>query len=96
MQKKFAQFMVYGDPETGKALSKSEAAKMAGYRNRNNRSGYDLTNPRIHPAVVKYIEDLEEEMLEKHKVTKLNHIAELNRIKELAIKKGNYVCGAQR
>tara|TARA_R100001086_G_scaffold241791_1_gene168952 strand:- start:632 stop:1162 length:531 start_codon:yes stop_codon:yes gene_type:complete len=90
MQKRFAQLLVYGDPETGKALSKSEAAKIAGYSsNRNNRSGYELTNPRIHPSVVKYIEHLEEEMLEKHKVTKLNHLAQLDRIKELAIKKGN-------
>ena len=31
MQKRFAQLMVFGDPNTGKALSKSEAAKMAGY-----------------------------------------------------------------
>ena len=28
-------------------------------------------------------------MLEKHKVTKLNHLAQLDRIKELAIQKGN-------
>ena len=91
MQKKFAQLMVFGDPDTGKALSKSEAAKMAGYtEKRSYQSGYDLTNPRTYPAVVQYIEELEEEKLEKHKVTKLNHIAELNRIKELAIKKGNY------
>ena len=91
MQLRFAQLLVYGDPETGKVLSKSEAAKMAGYsKKRHNRSGYELTNPKIHPSVVKYIEHLEEEKLEKHKVTKLNHIAELNRIKELAIKKGNY------
>ena len=90
MQKRFAQLLVYGDPETGKALSKSEAAKMAGYSpNRNNRSGYELTNPRIHPSVVQYIAHLEEEMLEKHKVTKLNHSAQLDRIKEMAIKKGN-------
>ena len=60
MQKRFAQLLVYGDPETGKALSKSEAAKMAGYSpNRNNRSGYELTNPRIHPSVVQYIEHLD-------------------------------------
>ena len=91
MQKKFAQLMVFGDPDTGKALSKSEAAKMAGYtEKRSYQSGYDLTNPRTYPAVVQYMEELEEEKLEKHKVTKLNHIAELNRIKELAIKKGNY------
>ena len=90
MQKRFAQLFVYGDPNTGKPLSKSEAAKMAGYSpNRNNRSGHELTNPRIHPGVVQYIEHLEEEMLEKHKVTKLNHLAQLDRIKELAIQKGN-------
>ena len=91
MQKRFAQLMVFGDPDTGKALSKSEAAKMAGYtEKRSYQSGYDLTNPRTYPAVVQYMEELEEEKLEKHKVTKLNHIAELNRIKELAIKKGNF------
>ena len=68
MQKKFAQLMVFGDPDTGKALSKSEAAKMAGYSsNRNNRSGYELTNPKIHPSVVKYIEHLEEEKREQAK-----------------------------
>ena len=75
MQKRFAQLMVFGDPDTGKALSKSEAAKMAGYtEKRSYQSGYDLTNPRTYPAVVQYMEELEEEKLEKHKVTKLNHI----------------------
>ena len=31
MQKKFVEFLVYGDPKSGEPLNQTEAAKLAGY-----------------------------------------------------------------
>ena len=46
MQKKFAEYYVFGDPATGKRCSKAEAAKLAGYSpDRCRREGSELTNP---------------------------------------------------
>ncbi len=49
-----------------------------------------MTNPKIHPLVVDYIGKLREEKLQKYMVTFEGHIAELDRIKELALKKGSF------
>ena len=89
MQRKFAELLVFGD--NGKALTKTEAAKLAGFSpNRCRQEGYELTNPKIHPLVVDYIGKLREEKLQKYMVTFEGHIAELDRIKELALKKGSF------
>ena len=67
MQKRFAEYYVFGDPATGKVCSKAEAAKLAGYSpDRCGREGSELTNPRYSPLVVKYIGELKEERLKNY------------------------------
>ena len=89
MQKRFAEYLVYGGPEG--PVSKAEAAKLAGYSpNRSRREGSELTNPRYSPLVVKYIGELHDERLQKHEVTYAKHVAELDRIKHAALKKGSF------
>jgi phage terminase small subunit len=87
MQKRFAEFYVFGD-EHG-PLTKTEAAKRAGYSEKNARfEGSSLTSPKKHPLVVKYIGELREEQFKKHEVTYENHVAQLGKIREGALKKG--------
>ena len=89
MQKRFAEYLVYGGP-TG-PVSKSEAAELAGYSVKRCRvEGSELTNPRHSPLVVKYIGELHDERLQKHEVSYAKHIAELDRIKDAALKKGSF------
>ena len=89
MQKRFAEYLVYGGPEG--PVSKAEAAKLAGYSpDRARREGSELTNPRYSPLVVKYIGELHDERLQKHEVTYAKHVAELDRIKHAALKKGSF------
>tara|TARA_R100001086_G_scaffold81912_1_gene40171 strand:- start:4 stop:546 length:543 start_codon:yes stop_codon:yes gene_type:complete len=89
MQKRFAEFLVYGGPDG--PVSKAEAAKLAGYSpDRARREGSELTNPRYSPLVVKYIGELHDERLQKHEVTYSKHVAELDRIKHAALKKGSF------
>jgi|TARA_R110001599_G_scaffold82423_1_gene221900 phage terminase small subunit len=90
LQRKFAEILVFGDAE-GRPVTKTEAAKLAGFSpNRSSQEGYELTNPKMHPLVVDYIGKLREEKLQKYMVTFDGHIAELDRIKELALKKGSF------
>ena len=80
MQKRFAEFLVFGGPDG--PLSKSEAAEMAGYSPKRSRVEVsELTNPRLSPLVVQYIGKLHDERLQKHEVSYSKHIAELDRIK---------------
>ena len=89
MQQRFAEFLVFGGPEG--PMSKAEAAIAAGYSpNRARREGSELTNPRYSPLVVKYIGELKEERIKKHEVTYDNHLAELARLREAALKKGSF------
>ena len=89
MQKRFAELLVFGGPDG--PLSKSEAAEMAGYSPKRSRvEGSELTNPRHAPLVVQYIGKLHDERLQKHEVTYSKHIAELDRIKDKALKKGSF------
>ena len=83
MQKRFAEFIVFGGPNG--PMTQAEAAIAAGYSPNNARvEGSSLLNPRLSPLVVQYVGHLKEERLEKHKVTYDTHVAELARIKELA------------
>ena len=87
MQMRFAENYVFGD-EHG-PLTKTEAAKRAGYSEKNARfEGSSLTSPKKHPLVVRYIGELREEILRKHEVTYDNHIAQLGKIREGALRKG--------
>ena len=89
MQKRFAEFMIFGGPDG--PVSQSEAAKLAGYSaNRCRQEGSELMNPRLSPLVAKYIGELKEERLKKFEVNYETHVAELARIKELALKKGSF------
>ena len=89
MQKRFAEFIVFGGPEG--PVSQMEAAKLAGYsHNRARQEGSELMNPRLSPLVAKFVGELKEERLKKFEVTYEKHIAELDRIKNLALKKGSF------
>ena len=89
MQKRFAEYLVFGGPEG--PVSKSDAAKLAGYSEKRCRQeGSELTNPRYSPLVVKYIGELHDERLQQHEVTYSKHIAELDRIKQAALRKGSF------
>ena len=89
MQKRFAEFIVFGGPEG--PVSQMEAAKLAGYsHNRSRQEGSELMNPRLSPLVAKFIGELKEERLKKFEVNYETHIAELDRIKQMALKKGSF------
>ena len=89
MQKRFVEFLVFGGPEG--PVSKTEAALLAGYSpKRAMVEGAELTNPRQNPLVVAYKAKLTEDRLQKHHVTYDKHLAELDRIKTLALKKNSF------
>ena len=89
MQMRFAEFVVFGGPDG--PMTQGEAAISAGYSAKRARAeGSELLNPRLSPLVVSYVGKLKEERLEKHKVTYDTHVAELARIKELALKKNSF------
>jgi len=89
MQKRFAEFVVFGGTEG--PMTQGEAAIAAGYAKDSARvEGSQLLNPRYSPLVVQYVGRLKEERLEKHKVTYDTHVAELARIKEMALKKNSF------
>ena len=89
MQKRFCQNLVFGGPDG--PVNKMEAAELAGYSHKRCRQeGSELTNPKQNPLVVKYRDELEQERDLKFGVTYENHIAELARIKQLALKKNSF------
>ncbi len=89
MQKRFCQYLVFGGPEG--PVNKKEAAELAGYSpKRCMEEGSELTNPKLSPLVVKYKDELEQERDLKFGVSYENHIAELARIKNLALKKNSF------
>ena len=89
MQKRFCQYLVFGGPEG--PVNKKEAAELAGYSpKRCMEEGSELTNPKLSPLVVQYKDQLEQERDLKFGVTYENHIAELARIKNLALKKKSF------
>ena len=89
MQMRFAEFIVFGGQHG--PMTQGEAAIAAGYSEKRARSeGSELMNPRLSPLVVQYVGKLKEERLEKHKVTYDTHVAELARIKEMALKKNSF------
>ena len=89
MQKRFAEFVVFGGTEG--PMTQGEAAIAAGYAKDSARvEGSQLLNPRYSPLVVQYVGRLREERLEKHKVTYDTHVAELARLREAALKKNSF------
>ena len=89
MQMRFAEFVVFGGPDG--PMTQGEAAIAAGYSSKRARSeGSELLNPRLSPLVVQHVGKLKEERLKKFAVSYDEHVAELSRIKELALKKGSF------
>ena len=89
MQQRFAEFVVFGGADG--PMTQGEAAIAAGYSEKRARSeGSELLNPRLSPLVVQYVGKLKEERLKKFAVSYDEHVAELARIKELALKKGSF------
>ena len=89
MQKRFAEFVVFGGPEG--PVSQSEAAVLAGYSSKRCRQeGSELMNPRTSPLVAHYLGKLKEERLKKFEVSYEGHVAELARLREAALKKGSF------
>ena len=89
MQMRFAEFVVFGGADG--PMTQGEAAIAAGYSSKRARSeGSELLNPRLSPLVVQYVGKLKEERLKKFAVSYDEHVAELSRIKELALKKGSF------
>jgi phage terminase small subunit len=89
MQKRFAEYLVFGGPEG--PVNKAEAAELAGYsKKRCRQEGAELTNPKQAPLVVKYLDELKQERNLKFGVNYESHIAELARIKDLALKKNSF------
>ena len=89
MQMRFAEFIVFGGVDG--PMTQGEAAIAAGYSTKRARSeGSELMNPRLSPLVVQYVGKLKEERLKKFAVNYDGHVAELARIKELALKKGSF------
>ena len=89
MQMSFAEFVVFGGADG--PMTQGEAAIAAGYSTKRARAeGSELLNPRLSPLVVQYVGKLKEERLKKFAVSYDEHVAELSRIKELALKKGSF------
>ena len=89
MQMRFAEFVVFGGPEG--PMTQGEAATAAGYSaQRSRQEGSELLNPRLSPLVVQYVGRLKEERLKKFEVNYEGHVAELARLRELALKKGSF------
>ena len=89
MQMRFAEFVVFGGVDG--PMTQAEAAIAAGYSKlRARQEGSELLNPRLSPLVVQHVGKLKEERLKKFEVSYEGHVAELSRIKEMALKKGSF------
>jgi len=87
MQKRFSEYIVFNEGKT----TGMEAAIAAGYsKDRARVEASELQNPRLSPLVVKYIGELREENQKKYEITFERHIAELAKLRELAIKRGSF------
>jgi len=87
MQKRFAEYIVFNEGKT----TGMEAAIAAGYsKDRSRVEASELQNPKLSPLVVKYIGELREENQKKYEITFERHIAELAKLRELAIKRGSF------
>jgi len=63
----------------------------AGYsKDRASVEASELQNPTLSPLVVQYIGELREENQKKYEITFERHIAELAKLRELAIKRGSF------
>ena len=79
MQMKFATLLVYG--VEGLPISKTEAAKRAGYSDAANE-GSKMTNPNKYPLVCAYISNMRDEVREKYGISFEGHLEELGKIRD--------------
>ena len=79
MQMKFATLFVYG--EEGIPLSKTEAARRAGYSDAANE-GSKMTNPNKYPLVCAHISNLRDEVRQKYGISFERHLEELGNIRD--------------
>ena len=78
-QIKFAQLIVYG--VEGNPLTKTEAAKRAGYSDAANE-GSKMTNPNKYPLVCAHISNLRDEVRQKYGISYEGHLEELGKIRD--------------
>ena len=83
MQMKFATLLVYGIE--GIPISKTEAAKRAGYSDAANE-GCKMTNPNKYPLVCAYISNLRDEVRQKYGLSFEGHLEELAKIRDMGKK----------
>ena len=79
MQMKFATLLVYG--VEGLPVSKTEAAKRAGYSDAANE-GSKMTNPNKYPLVCAFISNMRDEVREKYGISYEGHLEELGKIRD--------------
>jgi len=91
MQMKFATLFVYG--EEGIPLSKTEAAKRAGYSDAANE-GSKMTNPNKYPLVCAHISNLRDEVRQKYGISYEGHLEELGKIRDRAKKDNKNLAAA--
>ena len=91
MQIKFATLLVYG--EEGIPLSKTEAAKRAGYSDAANE-GSKMTNPNKYPLVCAHISNLRDEVRQKYGISYEGHLEELGKIRDRAKKDNKNLAAA--
>tara|TARA_Y100001937_G_C7041800_1_gene294933 strand:+ start:336 stop:899 length:564 start_codon:yes stop_codon:yes gene_type:complete len=85
-QKKFCEFIVFGDPKDGTPLSGAEAAYRAGYRTRPRQAASELQNKKIYPLAVKYRDELKEDLIQKWGINYGKHIEDLGRLRDRSSK----------
>ncbi len=85
-QMKFAELLIFGNPKDGTAMSASEAAVKACYRTRPRQSASELQNRKIYPLVVKYRDELKEEVMQKYGINYQKHLEELGKLRDKSSK----------
>jgi len=85
-QMKFAELLIFGNPKDGTPMSASEAAFKAGYRTRPRQSASELQNRKIYPLVVKYRDELKEEVMQKYGINYQKHLEDLGKLRDKSSK----------
>jgi|TARA_R100001530_G_scaffold60535_1_gene43744 phage terminase small subunit len=91
-QIKFSQLLVYG--VEGSPITKTEAARLAGYTTSPDSQGARLTNPDKFPLVCAYISNLRDEVRQKYGITFERHLEELGNIRDRAKKDNRNLAAA--
>ena len=91
-QRKFVKEFVAHDG----MITKKQAAINAGYAEKSAQiKASELTNPHLHPNVVKAIKLYREELNEQYGITYQRHVRDLQRIRDRALHDGAYSAAVQ-